>query len=217
MKRILPLFFFLAVALIGQAQTAPDNTFAVQINGKSWEGKAQRMRIPMGGAQYVVIAGMSAKPETQTWIRLYYVGDLKPGTYPIVSENDVEQNYQKAAERGVFALVDYSEEIKGGYHDGESATGTVTITSVTPQSIEGTFEAQLKGIYFKRTINPFNMTGAMERSLERKAMTGAGMGILANGGGPHEHDDVKRTKETDEVKLTGGKFKATWTGKDEKK
>lgn len=216
MKRILSVLLGLSLALTVQAQTAPDNTFAVQVNGKSWEGKAQRIRIPMGGAHYVVIAGMSPKPETQTWVRLYYVGDLKPGTYPIVSENDVEKNYEKAAERGVFALVDYSEEIKGGYHDGESATGTVTITNVTPQSIEGTFEAQLRGIYFKRTINPFNMTGAMERSLERKAMTGAGMGILANGD-PHQHDDVKRTKETDEIKLTGGKFKASWTGKDEKK
>jgi hypothetical protein len=216
MKRILFFFLGLAFVLTARAQTGgPDNTMAVTVNGKTWEGKAQRMRIPMGGARYMAIAGFSNKPETQTWVRIWHVGELKPGTYPIVAEDDVDKNYEKAAEKGVFALVDYSEEVKGGYHDGESWKGTVTITSVTPQSVEGTFEAQLKGIHFKRTVNPFNLTGAMERSMERKAMTGAGMGMLANGH-PHDHDDTKRTKETDEITLTGGKFKAVWTGKDEK-
>jgi hypothetical protein len=215
MKRTLLFLSLLLTGSLALAQTAPGNTMSVTVNGKTWEGTAQRLRIPMGGARYVAIAGFSQKPETQTWVRLYHVGDLKPGTYPIVSENDVEKNYEKAAEKGVFALVDYSEEIKGGYHDGESWKGTVTITQVTDERIEGTFEAQLRGIYFKRTVNPFNLTGALERSVERKAMTGAGMGMLANGH-PHEHDDVKRTKETDEITLTGGKFTAIWVGKDKK-
>ncbi|MFT4032100.1 MAG: hypothetical protein QM669_06740 [Siphonobacter sp.] len=205
------LFLYSSVCL---AQTAPDNTFSVNVNGKEWAGKATRLRFPAGVARYVAIAGMSTKPDIQTWIRIYYtVTDLKPGTYPVYTEKGLDEAVDKQHGIGVFPLIDYSEETKGmggAFHDGESTeNGTLTITKVTDSGIEGTFEAKLKGVFYKKRVMATLNGSGLFGNMQDKAITGAGGGMLVKAD-PHDHDNCKKTNETDEITLTNGKFKVSW-------
>ncbi len=202
--------FFTATAF---AQTT-DNTVSAKINGKEWTAKAQRLNLPFTGVKYLAIAGMAVNPDVQTWIRLVYTDELKPGTYTIIQENDseMEKQYKKANGNVMWALVDYTSETKGlghAFSDGESWKGTVTITSVTPNSIEGTFDATLKGATYKKrglaTVSGFGL----RQNLEDKVITAAGGGMLTKSG-PHDHDNTKRTATDEEIKLTDGKFKVSW-------
>lgn len=213
MKKIL---LFLCLSASAFAQTAPDNTVSVKVNGKEWSAKATRLRFPAGRVQYVALAGMAVKPDVQTWIRIYYTVDqLKPGTYPIVTEKSIDDAVKKANGVGVFPLIDYTEETKGmggAFHDGVSGEGTLTITAVTPNSIEGTFEAKLQGVYYKKRMMAAISGSGLFSNMEDKAITSAGGGMLVKAD-PHDHDNCRKTDEKDEIVLTDGKFKVTWTEK----
>ncbi|GAA4417835.1 hypothetical protein GCM10023187_50620 [Nibrella viscosa] len=209
MKKLFYLALTACLSLPALAQTdASANTFSVKVNGKEWKGKAQRLALPLG-LNYIAIAGMSVNPDIQTWVRFVYMDNLKPGTYQIVREADMES---KLRSNGMIALVDYTEEtgkLGMGFHDGESNEGTVTITKVTDTSIEGTFEAKLKGVYYQKRASAVLTGLGIQNNLEEKAITAAGGGMLVKGD-PHEHDNCRKTNKTDEITLTEGTFKVTW-------
>ncbi|MGM9512155.1 hypothetical protein ACS5NO_30750 [Larkinella sp. GY13] len=219
MKKIFALIVAFGWSIQTYAQ-APENVVSAKINGKEWQAKAQRLNLPFTGVKYLAIAGMNVSPDVQTWIRFVYVDQLKPGTYPVIAENDreMEKKYKESNGNVIWALVDYTEESKGlghAFRDGESWKGTVTITSVTDNSIEGTFEATLKEVTYKKralaTISGFGI----RQNLEDKAITAAGGGMLTKSG-PHDHDNTKRTEGSGEISITEGKFKVSW-GKDSAK
>jgi hypothetical protein len=214
MKKLFALLVLLALLPAGYAQTT-GNFISATIDGKEWKAEAKRLRIPISGFNYLALAGFEVSPDVQLWIRLYYLDDeLRPGTYPIESLEETERKgYRPKSDGRVWALVDYTEETKNlghGFHDGESMNGTLTITSVTPTSIEGTFEGTLKGVYYqKRGLATVTGTG-LRSNLERKLLTKAGAGMVVNTD-PHDHENTKKTNETDTITLTNGKFKVDWS------
>jgi len=191
------------------------NYISCKVDGKEWKAEAKRMKIPVKGFEYLALAAFQVGPDIQVWIRLYYHSDsLKPGTYAILSEDDLESDSKiKANHDLVWALLDYTEETKGlgyGFHDGESLSGTITIDKVSKNAIEGSFEASLKGVYYKKRTYSAVTGGGIKANLERKAFTKAGGGMLANGGA-HDHDNTKKTDQTDSIVLSGGKFHVDWS------
>ncbi|NTW91311.1 MAG: hypothetical protein HGA35_05220 [Erysipelotrichaceae bacterium] len=134
------------------------NFISCKVNDSmEYKAEARRMKIPVRGFEYLALAAFKVSPDIQVWIRLYYFSDsIKPGTYPILSEDDLEsESKNKANHDLVWVLVDYTQETKGlghAFHDGESLSGTLTINKVGKTSIEGSFEATLKGVYYKLEI-----------------------------------------------------------------
>jgi hypothetical protein len=216
MKR---LIFTILLVLSGMASMlkAQDtsNFISCKVDGKEWKAEAKRMKIAVTGFEYLALAAFKVSPDVQVWIQIYYFADsLKPGTYPIISENDLESDAKKKANKDlVWVLVDYTEETKGlghAFHDGESLSGTLTIDKVSKTSIDGSFEATLKGVfYIKKTMATMSGSGIMG-NLEKKAITSAGGGMVANDG-PHDHDNTKKSKETDTIVLSGAKFHVDWS------
>lgn len=209
MKKLIYIALTVCLSVPVLAQTEEGaNTFSVKVNGKEWKGKAQRLVLPLG-LNYVAIAGMSVNPDIQTWVRFIVADKLKPGTYPVIREADMEDQLRK---NGIVALIDYTEEtgkLGMGFHDGESNEGTVTITKVTDNSIEGTFEGKLKGVYYQKRASAVLTGLGIQNNLEEKAITAAGGGMLVKGD-PHDHDNCKKTNKTDEITLTEGSFKVSW-------
>ncbi len=217
---------FLSLLLVGcslfQALAQESNNFiSATIDGKEWKAEAKRLKIPFHKKDfnYLALAGFEVNPDVQLWIRLYYfTEELKPGTFPIEDLGEMEKRkYKPKSDGKLFALVDCTEETKKmghGFHDGESMSGTVTITSATPNSVEGNFEGTLNGVYYQKRVLA-TMTGSgLRANLGKKVLTGAGAGMAANLD-PHEHDNTKKTDETDTIKITNGKFRVDWS-KDEK-
>lgn len=216
MKKLkhLALVIILSMGSTLQAQDF-SNYISCQVDGKEYKAEARRMKIPVRGFEYLGLAAFQVNPDVQVWIQLYYFSDsLKPGTYQVISEDDLESSAKRKADQDlVWVMIDYSEETKGlghAFHDGESLSGTLTIDKVTKTSIEGSFEATLRGVYYKKRAVA-TMTGSgIKGNLERKAFTKAGGGMLANAG-PHDHDNTKKTDETDTIVLSGGKFFLDWS------
>jgi len=211
---VMLLSLLLMMSLSTMAQEF-QNYISCSVDGVAYKAEARKMKIPVSGTEYLALAAFQVSPDIQVWIRFYYYSDsLKPGTYPVVSENDLESaGKKKAAEKLVWAFVDYTEETKGlghAFHDGESLNGNITITKVGKTYIEGTFEATLTGVYYvKRAMA--TMTGSGIRgNLERKAFTKAGGGMLANAG-PHDHDNTKKDDKTGTIVLSNGKFFVDWS------
>ncbi|WP_266368970.1 hypothetical protein [Tellurirhabdus rosea] len=213
MKKLFTLTLLLT-SLWAAAQTS-DNTVSAKIDGKEWKAKAQRLNLPFTGVKYLAIAGMAVNPDVETWIRFIFTDKLTPGTYQIVSEDEKywenKANYKNGGV--VWALVDYSEETKGlghAFRDGESLKGTITITKVTDTSIEGTFEATLKVVtYKKRALDTVTGFG-LRRNLEEKAITAAGGGMLTKSG-PHDHENTRRTETKEEMVISSGAFNVNWS------
>ena len=207
---------------IGSALKAQDfkNYISCKVDGKDWKAEAKRVKIPVSGFEYLSLAAFQVSPDVQVWITFYYFSDsLKPGTYEILSEDDLESKAKKKADRDlVWVLVDYTEETKGmghAFHDGESLSGTLTIEKVSKTSIDGSFEATLKGVYYKKKTMATISGSGIQSNIERKMMTKAGGGMLANAG-PHDHDNTKKSDETDTIVLGEGKFHVDWTKTEEK-
>jgi hypothetical protein len=216
MKKIGIIFLFLFTCLGSRIYAQePVNFISCKVDGKDWKAEARRIKIPVSGFEYLAMAAFKVNPDVQVWIRLYYFSDsLKAGTYPVISENDMESDAKiKANHELVWVLVDYTEETKGlghAYHDGESLSGTLTVDKVTNTSIEGTFSATLKGVFYtKRTMATISGSGIMS-NIEKKAVTGAGGGMLANAD-PHDHENTKKSKETDSIVLSDGTFHLDWS------
>jgi hypothetical protein len=168
---------------------------------------------------YLAIAGMNVKPDVQLWLRFFYLNELKPGTYKILPENDksVRESFEKNTPNPVYALLDYTEETKGlghAFQDGESYEGTVTITKVTDNSIEGTFSGTLKGQTYKKRVVATLSGFGLRQNLEDKAITAAGGGMFVKGD-PHDHDNTRKADKTDDIKVENGTFRVFW-GKDDK-
>lgn len=199
------------------------NFISCQVDGKAWKAEAKKMRIPVAGFEYLALAAFEVSPDIQVWIRLYYFSDeLKPGTYSITSEEEIEatsKKKRKSNEDIVWVLVDYTEETKGlghAFHDGESLNGTLTIDEITKTSIKGSFEANLTGVYYKKRAVATVTGSGIRSNLEDKLLTKAGGGMLANGG-PHDHDNTKKSKETDSIVLTNGQFFVDWSKPEKEK
>jgi hypothetical protein len=207
------LLIFSGIIVINAQEFA--NFISCKVDGKEYKAEARRMKIPVSGFEYLAVASFQVSPDVQVWIRLYYFTDsLKPGTYDILSEEDLDSKSKRKADQDlVWVLVDYTEETKGlghAFHDGESLSGTLTIDKVSKTSIEGSFEATLKGVYYvKRAMATVTGSG-IRGNLERKAFTKAGGGMLANAG-PHDHDNTKKDDKTDTIVLSEGKFHVDWT------
>ncbi|GHB80837.1 hypothetical protein [Persicitalea jodogahamensis] len=220
MKKTLLSLLLACCCLIQALAQKTDNFISATIDGQEWKAEAKRLKVPFRKKDfnYLALAGFEVNPDVQLWIRLYYFTDeLKPGTFPIEDLSEMEKRkYKPKSEGGLFALVDYTEETKKmghGFHDGESLKGTVTITAATPTSVEGTFEGTLNGVYYQKRVLA-TMTGSgLRANLGKKMLTGAGAGMAANFD-PHEHDNTKKTSETDTIKISNGKFKVDWS-KDE--
>ncbi|MBV5312516.1 MAG: hypothetical protein JZU47_04415 [Prolixibacteraceae bacterium] len=213
----LTFILLIILSIAGSRLNAQDykNFISCKVDGKEWKAEAKRMQIPINGFEYLALAAFQVNPDVQVWITLYYFTDsLKPGTYPIISEQDIESKARKNADKQlVWVLVDYTEETKGlghAFHDGESLSGNLIITNVTKTSIEGSFEANLTGVYYKKRAVA-TMTGSgLKGNLRDKLLTSAGGGMLTKGGA-HDHDNSKKTDETDSIVLSGGKFLVDWT------
>lgn len=217
MKRT-AIIVLLIMSGIGSMLSAQEftNFISCKVNDSmEYKAEARKMKIPVRGFEYLALAAFKVSPDVQVWIRLYYFADsIKPGTYPILSEDDLEsESKNKANHDLVWVLVDYTQETKGlghAFHDGESLSGTLTINKVNKTSIEGSFEATLKGVYYKKRVMA-TMTGSgIKGNLERKAFTKAGGGMLTNAGA-HDHDNTKKSDETDTIVLSGGKFYVDWS------
>ena len=196
------------------------NFISCKADGKEWKAEARRVKIPVSGFEYLALAAFQVGPDVQVWIRLYYFSDsLKPGTYQILPENNLDsKSSNKVGQDLVWVLVDYTEETKGmghAFHDGESMSGTLTIEKVSKTSIEGTFNATLTGVYYKKRTMATATGAGIQANLERKMMTKAGGGMLANSG-PHDHDNTKKSDDTDTIILSEGKFHVDWSKSDEK-
>ncbi|MBV2245941.1 MAG: hypothetical protein KUL83_02165 [Lentimicrobium sp.] len=213
------LLISMGISLFAQDKQEKDytNFISCEVDGKPFKAEARKMKIPISGFEYLGLAAFQVSPDISVWIRLYYLSDnLKPGTYEIVSEEYVENAARKKAEENmVWAMVDYSEETKGlghAFHDGESLSGTVTIEELGDKTIKGSFEATLKGVYYKKRAVA-TMTGSgIKDNLWDKAVTKAGGGMLVSG--PHDHDNTKKSKETDTIILTNGHFYLDWNKAD---
>jgi hypothetical protein len=208
---------FLILFCIGSMLHAQDftNYISCKADGKEWKAEAKRMKIPVSGFEYLALAAFQVSPDVQVWIRLYYFSDsMKPGTYQILSEENMDSKAKKKADRDlVWVLVDYTEETKGlghAFHDGESLSGTLTIEKVSKTSIEGSFDATLKGVFYKKRAMATMSGSGIRGNIENKMLTKAGGGMLANAG-PHDHDNTKKGDETDTILLTAGKFHVDWS------
>jgi hypothetical protein len=218
-KRICFLLLVLAGWSAGFAQST-DNAVSATVDGKAWSAKAQKLNLSFPKhVKYFGLAGMAVNPDVQLWIRFLYTGEkLKPGTYEVIPQEDdaYRKIYNQSAGGDVtWALVDYTEETKGAGHafrDGESWKGTVTITKVTDTSIEGTFEATLKGVLYKKRGFATATGAGLFSNLEDKMITKAGGGMLVKGD-PHDHDNCKKNGTTDDIVVNGGKFSLTWESK----
>ncbi len=213
----LTLFLVITFLSCGTLVHAQDygNYISCKVDGEEWKAEAKRLKIPMKNVDYLALAAFEVNPDVQVWIRLFYFTDsLKPGTYPIISEKELEKiSRKKEPHRPVYVLVDYTEETKGmghAFHDGESLSGEVTISNVTETSIKGTFEAQLKGVYFKKRGLAAVTGSGLRSNLQEKLITKAGGGMLVNGD-PHHHGRTKKLKKTDTIVLSDGKFSVDWS------
>lgn len=216
MKKLTSILFLILLGIGNMLQAQEYSNFiSCKVDGKEWKAEAKRMKIPIKGFEYLALAAFQVNPDVQVWITLYYFTDsLKPGTYPIISEKDIESRKKRDADKQlVWVLIDYTEETKGlghAFHDGESLSGTLTISNVTKTSIEGSFEATLTGVYYKKRVVA-TMTGSgIKGNLRDKLLTSAGGGMLTKGGA-HDHENTRKSDETDTIILSEGKFLVDWT------
>ena len=217
MKKLIFSLLLIGGFLSSASAQQKDNFISATIDGKEWKAEAKRLKIPFRKKDfnYLALVGFKVNPDEQLWVRLYYFSEsLKPGTYPIEDLAEMEnRNYKPKGKEGLFALIDFTEETKKmghGFHDGESLSGTVTITAATATSVEGTFEATLNGVYYQKKVLA-TMTGTgLRANLEKKILTGAGAGVIASTD-PHDHDRSKKTQDTDTIKVANGQFKVDWT------
>lgn len=216
---LISLFLMLICGTVLAQET--ENYISCEVNGKSWKAEAKKMKIPAFGFEYLAIAAFQVSPDVQVWIRMYYFKDeLKPGTYPVISEETLQKTSKKkkSEDNPVWVLIDYTEETKGlghAFHDGESLSGTLVIEELGEKYIKGTFEAQLTGVYYKKRTMATVTGSGIRGNLEDKLLTKAGGGMLANGD-PHEHANTKKQDETDSIVLGKGSFFVDWS-KPEKK
>lgn len=216
MKKLTSILFLILLG-IGNMLGAQEysNFISCKVDGKEWKAEAKRMKIPIKGFEYLALAAFQVNPDVQVWITFYYFTDsLKPGTYPIISEKDIESKSKRDADKQlVWVMVDYTEETKGlghAFHDGESLSGTLTISNVTKSSIEGSFEATLTGVYYKKRVVATMTASGIRGNLREKLMTSAGGGMLTKGGA-HDHENTRKSDETDTIILSEGKFLVDWT------
>lgn len=215
-----PLRVLLLLLLGGPLALAQTNTMTATVDGKAWSAPTQKLNLAFPKhVKYLGLAGMAVKPDVQLWIRFLYTGDkLKPGTYEVIPQDD--DAYRKIYNQSngtdvTWALVDYTEETKGlghAFRDGESWKGTVTITKVTDTSIEGTFEATMKGVLYKKRGFATATGAGLFANLEDKAITKAGGGMFVKGD-PHDHDNTKKAGTTDDIVVKDGKFSLSWEKK----
>lgn len=167
---IMMLSIMLSLSIKAQDYT---NFISCKVDGKEWKAEAKRMKIPAFGFEYLAVAAFQVSPDVQVWIRMYYFKDqIKPGTYPVISEVALEKSSKKKKpeENPVWVLIDYTEETKGlghAFHDGESLSGTLIIEEVGDKFIKGSFEADLTGVYYKKRTMA-TVTGSGIRATSKK-------------------------------------------------
>ncbi|MBE0661967.1 MAG: hypothetical protein IH597_05815 [Bacteroidales bacterium] len=218
MKFLKSRFILLALipvfALQLQAQDY-ENYISCQVDGKEYHAKAQRLKLPFKNVDYLAIAAFKVNPDVQVWIRIFSFKDqLQPGTYQVVSEEYFNKSAKKKKDVDpVMVLIDYTEEttkLGHGFHDGESMSGTITIESVSPTSVSGTFDVILKGVYYKKKALAAMSGSGIQSNIERKILTQAGAGMAVHGD-PHYHPNTKQEKKTDTIILSNGRFHLDWT------
>jgi hypothetical protein len=210
------VLFTLMLVFVFQSQAQEyENYISCLVDGNEYHAEARRLKLPFKNVDYLAAAAFKVNPDIQVWIRIFaFKDELKPGTYQIVSEEDFNKSAKKKQEIDpVIVLVDYTEEtskLGHGYHDGESLSGTLIVESVTPTSISGTFEATLKGVYYKKKALAKISGSGIQSNIERKILTQAGAGMVVQGH-PHDHPNTRKIKETDTIILSDGRFSVDWS------
>lgn len=219
-KNVFTLLILLLSTIAVHSQSQEFTNFiSCKVDGKEYSAEARRLKFGTPGMDFLTIASFQVSPDVQVWIRFYYMTDsLQPGTYDIVPENAIATAAsRKATKSMVWVLIDYTEETKGlghAFHDGESLSGTLTIDKVSKTSVEGSFEATLNGVYYQKRALATMSGAGIKGNLEKKLISKAGGGMYANAGGPHNHDNTKKLKETDTIILSDGRFFIDWTSKE---
>lgn len=218
MKILKHQFILLALMLVVVFQSKAqeyENYISCLVDGQEYHAEAQRLKLPFKNVDYLAIAAFKVNPDVQVWIRIFsYKDQLQPGTYQVVSEEYFNKSAKKKKDMDpVMVLIDYTEEtskLGHGFHDGESLTGTITIESVSPTSVSGSFDVTLKGVYYKKKALATISGSGIQSNIERKIMTQAGAGMAVHGD-PHYHPNTKKEKKTDTIVLSNGKFHVDWT------
>jgi hypothetical protein len=102
-------------------------------------GSGRFIDIQVGTLQYVTLQTSSANPPPPTQV-------LTPGVYPILNERENQENLCSVPVTTPVAVL---EVLQFGLYDAQqiAISGTVTVESVTPRSISGTFSVLLGGPY----------------------------------------------------------------------
>lgn len=220
MRKCILIIMLVVFSLTGTRAQDFSNYISCEVNGQAWKAEAKKLKLPFNAYEYLAIAAFEVKPDVQVWIRIFALKDkIKPGTYPVVSEKEfasLSKKKGKDNEDMVWVLIDYTEETKNlgyGFHDGESLSGTLVIEERGEKMVKGTFEAELNGVYYKKR-NVAALTGqGIRGNIEKKILTKAGGGMLANSD-PHDHENTKKTDQTDTIKLSKGSFFVDWSKKE---
>ncbi|MCU0353048.1 MAG: hypothetical protein MUD08_04800 [Cytophagales bacterium] len=219
------LVLMLALLCSGSAfaQLANDNTLSVKVDGKEYKTAPRRIRV--GSVWYVTANALKPDKSLRFWfVNVNRTEMPEVGTYLVVNEGygnkkEVEALVAEGKYKGV-AYVKYVEETRAPrmeYHVGRSRRdgGTIEVTAVSADAIEGKFNATLDGSHYKEkaTATVFGGVGRIVNKMEDKAVTGATgyeSDIDPEGRG------YKRTDQKDEIVLKDGVFKLNLKKSDEK-
>lgn len=214
----MPVLYALLLGLLVSpsfAQLANDNTFAVQIDGKSYQTQPRRVRI----GNYWWVTANSIKPDQsiRIWLGSFDRTDnVEPGTYLIVDADkpDTPENWKAAQALGTYkgiAVVKYvveTREPRMEYHVGKSQNNNETITVKTGKDgfLEAQFNTTLAGTYWKEKASAtvFGGMGRLMNKMQDKAVTkttGYDSDIDPEGNG------YRRDAKTDQIVLTNGQFR----------
>jgi hypothetical protein len=217
MKNTLYLFLLLlSIKGFTQQIIANENTLTATIDGK--EFKTQPRRIKIGAYYWVTANTISPDKSFRIWFVDLTKNDAIPevGKYLIVDEDHSATKFSdqigKDKNYKGIAVVKYVEETKAPrmeYHVGKSLqdeTGVIEVTSNKNGFLEGSFNVNLEGTYWKERASA-TVFGGGSRLLDKlkdkakTSATGFDQDIDPEGNG------YKKQDKKDQIIIANGKFK----------
>lgn len=213
---IIAVLFFISADTLAQQVIANDNTLTAVVDGKDFKTQPRRIRI--GNYNWVTANLTGPDRSLRFWFWDVYNQDKMPevGKYMIVDEKYTTRKVtEKAIQDGEFkgvVVVKYVEETKSPrmeFHVGEGLKDDTAIMQVTSNKngfLEGTFQMNLEGTYWKEKAGAtvFGGVGRLIDKAKDKAKTSAtgyDQDIDPEGNGYRKQD------KKDEIKITNGQFK----------
>ncbi len=219
MKKLLlssALFLSMSAITLAQQVFSNENSLSATIDGKEFVTQPRKIKIGV----YNWITANAPKPDRSLrfWIYNFYHEEQIPetGRYILIDEDDnskkVTEEIMKEGKYRGFAVVKYVEETKAPrmeYHVGESykmAKGNLEVTSNKNGILEGTFNFELDGTYWKERASAtvFGGVGRLVDKAKDKAKTNAtgfDQDIDPEGNG------YKKQDKKDTINISNGKFK----------